>query len=115
MTKLRLGVISALAALGAATAGAAAAQNVTNETYVDGLRWQINRAADDGVITNYQRRQLMYEQQDARRLAWSCNHTGRYCGRVSRDVQDIQNAIGQNGYSYNRGYRSYDRDDGWRY
>src|SRR5579859_2431225 len=120
------------AAVALALAGAASAANyLTSMGYVDGLQWQINHAADTGMINNYQRDQLLDLQRRTRDIAWRCDSANdQYaCARTVRNVNYINRMIGRRGYggydngygrSYydhrddNGGYRDYDRDNGYR-
>ena len=121
--------LTAAAALAAAAAPAAAqdwrghhdrgyshgGQNYTG--YVDGLEWKIRNAADHGVISRGEARELLREFRSVQQIAWRVQ-TGAASGwerqRLDRTIARIESAVNRPS-RYARG--RYDRDDrynGWR-
>jgi hypothetical protein len=89
-----------------------------NTSYVDGLEWKINNAAQQRAISRGEQRQLLSELRQIQPIAWRVQ-TGQASRwerqRLENGVARIESAV--NRYARNDRddrYDRYSRNDGWR-
>jgi hypothetical protein len=116
--------LAATAAVAAAAVPAAAqpwrgdhsyAGSQLNTSYVDGLEWKINNAAQQRAISRGEQRQLLSELRRIQPIAWKVQTnraTWSERQRLEAGVARIESAV--NRYARNDRYDRYDRNDGWR-
>jgi hypothetical protein len=86
-----------------------------NTSYVDGLAWKINNAAQQRVISRAEQRQLLSELRRIQPIAWrvQTNQASRSeRQRLEAGVARIESAVSR--YARNDRYDRYGRNDGWR-
>jgi len=83
----------------------AATGSLTSMGYVSGLRWQVNHAAETGMINLGQRDRLLAMQMRTRNLAWRCDRYGdqNACTQAISNVEYINRSIGRPSVAYGYG------------